>query len=302
MSNTNDAPVPSAIAPLAVTAGKPFTSTAFAEFMDDDGDTATYTAPMVTHAPAGGSAGSPVARPSWLSFDATARVFSGTAPLDGADGVWTVPVIGTDGGDGSVSATANFVLTVNAAPTPSFSIAATSTAGTADPVVFTVTRTNTEADRAVSVSIDITNADGYVTASARETLAFGTGVNSLAIRLPRANPNTKHDSDGDTITATLATSADYTIGTGTASLNVIDIHPAFDLGQTPVVAQTTSGGQAGGDITFTVNRIGSNTGAATAGDGQRHGDQPRGCGGSGAGDGGLCRGRDVRHHHRRLEG
>ena len=261
ITGVNDAPVPSAIAPLAVTVGKPFTSAAFAEFMDDDGDTATYTAPMATHAPAGGSAGSPIARPAWLEFDATARVFSGTAPLDGADGVWTVPVIGTDGGDGSVSATANFVLTVNITPTPSFSIAATSTASTADPVEFTVTRTNTEVDRAVSVNIDITNADGYVTAPARETLAFGKGVNSLAISLPRASPNTKYDSDGDTITATLATSADYIIGTASASLAVVDIHPAFDLGQTPVVAQTTSGGQAGGDITFTVNRIGSNTGA-----------------------------------------
>ena len=229
------------------------------EFTDDDGDTATYTAPMATHAPAGGSAGSPVARPSWLSFDATARVFSVTAPLEGADGVWTVPVIGTDGGDGTVSATANFVLTVNAAP--NFSIAVKSTAATADPVVFTVTRTNTGSSGAVSVSIGITNAGGYVTAEDTETLAFGTGVNSLDISLPRANPNTKHGA-GDTITATLAAGTDYTIGTASsASLAVIDIHPAFGLGQTPVVAQTNSGGVADGDITFTVNRIGSNPGA-----------------------------------------
>ena len=488
ITGANDAPVPSSINPVAVTAGGSILSTQFAEFTDPDGETATYTAPEATYAPADGSASSTMNRPAWLDFDATNRGFTGTAPATGADGVWTVPVIGADGGDPTVTVSTNFVLTVNApgddapnamddpetgtiaitehasnavtgnvftndtgltdtrdtrtlvgyshggtydaanaitdntgrsgtygslsidasggfsyeiddtpvgaadrlrqgqtetdvftyrvsdkasgspyndatititvtgendapkvvteiadttltladtvsfmaafsdvdadpltygmtcnpscpswlmldattgafsntgtltrgvwqitvtasdqrSPTPgmamddftltvavpSFSIAATSTMSTADPVIFTVTRSTPAVPNAVDVNIDITNADGYVTAQAQETLMFGMGMDSLPLSLPRASPNTKHDSDGDTITATLATDAAYDIGTAAATLAVIDIHPAFDLGQTPAVAQTTTtGAQAGGDITFRVNRIGSNTGA-----------------------------------------
>ena len=117
VTGANDAPVPTAAPSQTVVAGGQFTSTAFAAFTDADGDIPIYTAPNVTHTPEGGSPGNAMARPAWLNFNALTRVFSGMAPATGANGAWTVPVIGTDGGDSTVTvnATTPFVLTVTAA-------------------------------------------------------------------------------------------------------------------------------------------------------------------------------------------
>ena len=81
-----------------------FPATTFAD--DDAGDTLTYTA-----AQSDGSA-----LPSWLSFNATTRTFSGT-PQAAHVGTLTVRVTANDGNGGSVSDT--FDITVNRAPTAS---------------------------------------------------------------------------------------------------------------------------------------------------------------------------------------
>ena len=91
----NDAPVvANAIADQGATQGSPFTFPfAGNTFNDvDTGDTLNYAATL--------SNGSPL--PSWLSFDAATRTFSGT-PANGDVGSIAVKVTATDGGNASVS-------------------------------------------------------------------------------------------------------------------------------------------------------------------------------------------------------
>ena len=122
LAAVNDAPVlANAIADQSATQDSPF-SFQFASnvFTDADaGDTLTYTATL-----AGGAA-----LPSWLSFNAATRTFSGT-PLNGDVGSISVNVTATDGSSASVSDT--FVISVanvNDAPTGSVTISGTPTQG-----------------------------------------------------------------------------------------------------------------------------------------------------------------------------
>src|SRR6185436_2318024 len=100
--NTNDAPVlANAIADRAASEDSAFSLTLPANtFADvDAGDTLSYGATL-----ANGNA-----LPSWLSFNAATRTFSGT-PLNGDVGTISVRVTATDGASASVSDT--FDLTV----------------------------------------------------------------------------------------------------------------------------------------------------------------------------------------------
>jgi VCBS repeat-containing protein len=112
ITGTNDAPiVASAIADRTITAGSPFTYTIAANaFTDvDAGDTLTYTATLAK--------GDPL--PSWITFDAVNRQFSGT-PSSGTSSL-SVKVTATDLTGASVSDT--FALTVNNVPTLANTIA-----------------------------------------------------------------------------------------------------------------------------------------------------------------------------------
>ncbi|CAK0774718.1 hypothetical protein CCP2SC5_650016 [Azospirillaceae bacterium] len=80
-------------------------------FTDPDGDALTYAAQIVT----GGNVQS---LPSWLSFDAVTRTFSGTVPTDAPS--LTIRVIANDGREGNVGS--DFTLTVNHAPTANIQI------------------------------------------------------------------------------------------------------------------------------------------------------------------------------------
>nr|WP_245217012.1 putative Ig domain-containing protein [Neoroseomonas nitratireducens] len=110
VGNTNDAPMlTNAIADRAATEDSAFTyqvpANAFADA--DAGDTLTYTATRADGAPL----------PSWLSFDATTRSFSGT-PANGDVGAISVRVIATDSSGATISD--DFTLTIantNDAPT-----------------------------------------------------------------------------------------------------------------------------------------------------------------------------------------
>jgi Ca2+-binding RTX toxin-like protein len=100
--NTNDAPtVANAIADRSATEGQAFTYTVPANtFADVDvGDSLSYSASLASGA----------ALPSWLTFDAQTRTFSGT-PTSNAQGLFTVRVTGTDGAN--ASAFDDFVLNV----------------------------------------------------------------------------------------------------------------------------------------------------------------------------------------------
>jgi hypothetical protein len=110
VGNVNDAPtVANAIADQTATEDQAFTfqfaSDVFADV--DDGDTLTYAATL-------GDGGS---LPSWLTFDAATRTFSGT-PANGDVGTVSVKVTATDGSNGSISDTFDVTIgNVNDAPT-----------------------------------------------------------------------------------------------------------------------------------------------------------------------------------------
>jgi hypothetical protein len=102
VTNTNDAPtVANLIADRTATEDLPFSFQFAANtFSDADvGDTLTYSAQL-----ADGSA-----LPSWLSFDATTRTFSGT-PENGDVGTISIDVIANDGNGGTVTATFAIVI------------------------------------------------------------------------------------------------------------------------------------------------------------------------------------------------
>lgn len=103
--NTNAAPVAAQQLPDArVNAGTPWSFTLASDaFTDADGDVLAYSATL-----ADGNA-----LPSWLSFDAATRTFSGT-PQGGAVGTLNLRITGADGG--GLSASSNLVLTI--APPP----------------------------------------------------------------------------------------------------------------------------------------------------------------------------------------
>ncbi|HET9868548.1 MAG TPA: putative Ig domain-containing protein, partial [Nitrospira sp.] len=110
VANTNDAPtVANPIGDQLATEDSPFSFTVPADVFEDvdAGDSLTYSATLVD--------GSPL--PTWLSFDATTRTFSGT-PLNGDVGSIDIKVSAVDGASASASNT--FALTIastNNAPT-----------------------------------------------------------------------------------------------------------------------------------------------------------------------------------------
>jgi Ca2+-binding RTX toxin-like protein len=110
VANTNDAPtLANAIADQSAAEDSPFSFTvpagAFADV--DAGDTLTYSASL--------SNGDPL--PSWLSFDAVTRTFSGT-PSNGNVGTVSVRVTATDGASASASDVFDIaVVNTNDAPT-----------------------------------------------------------------------------------------------------------------------------------------------------------------------------------------
>ncbi|WP_116453721.1 beta strand repeat-containing protein, partial [Pokkaliibacter plantistimulans] len=107
--NTNDVPTSAGIADQAASEDSAFRFTVPAgTFSDvDTGDSLTYTATL-----ADGSA-----LPSWLSFNATTRTFSGT-PTNGDVGSLSIKVTATDGSNASVSSSFSLTVTnVNDAPT-----------------------------------------------------------------------------------------------------------------------------------------------------------------------------------------
>jgi hypothetical protein len=107
VSNTNDAPVvATALADQSFAEDSPVAFTLPANsFSDADGDTLTYTATLADG----------TALPTWLSFDATSRSFSGTPPLN-YTGTLSVKVTASDG-TATVSDTFNIVVSnTNDAP------------------------------------------------------------------------------------------------------------------------------------------------------------------------------------------
>jgi fibronectin-binding autotransporter adhesin len=202
VTNTNDAPIAAPIAAQSATEDNAFNFAVPSNtFTDADvGDTLSYTATLAD--------GSPL--PSWLSFDAATRTFSGT-PANGDVGAISVRVTATDGSNASVSG--DFTLTVtntNDAPT-AIGIAA-QRANDDTPFDFTVPPdTFTDVDAGDTLSFTATLADGsalpsWLTFDATTRTFSGTpttsDVGAISVRVTATDGSNASASSDFTLTVT----------------------------------------------------------------------------------------------------
>ncbi|NBQ44286.1 MAG: hypothetical protein EBU23_17960, partial [Mycobacteriaceae bacterium] len=242
--------VANAIADQTAVATVPFTLTFPTNtFVDPEGQTLTYTATMSDD----------TALPSWLTFNAGTRTFSGT-PASGDAGTLTVKVTATDNGSPNLfgSLTFNITTSVDSTP-PTISIGSPS-----------VSLTNTGA-----VTYTVTYADANFSSS---TLANG---NITLNKTGTANGSVAVTGSGTTRTVTISSiTGDGTLGisiaAGTASDTTGNLAPAagpsttFTVDNTaptisigsPSVSSTTSG-----PVTYTVTYADANFSSSTLANG-----------------------------------
>ena len=113
--------------------------------------------------------------------------------------------------------------------------------------VFTLTRAQGDASRALEVSVTVTDADGVLASTAPASVTFGAGAATATLRLGTDDDET--DEPGATLTLTLADGDDYDLGTpseATVTVQDNDATPRVTLVLTP-----TSIAEAGGVSTVT---------------------------------------------------
>ena len=252
VTNTNDAPtVANAIADQTIaedsTLNFQFASDVFSDV--DAGDSLTYTATL--------SNGS--ALPSWLSFNAATRTFSGT-PTNSDVGALDVTVTATDGGQ----ATATDTFTLSVMPITSISISTTdfiaeegSSTG-----AFTLTRAGSLTN---SLTVDLQfsgtaqNGSDYDTIS--QTAVFSAGQESLTLTVnPKKDTNTE---GAETVNAEILSSSDYAIENPSASLEIRDTGYIAAGKVVPLAETFQLNSLPGADITFYLNFLGGNASANT---------------------------------------
>ena len=249
ISNTNDAPtVAHAIADRNATEDLAFSFTvpgnSFADV--DVGDTLIYSATLSDDTPL----------PSWLSFDAATRAFSGT-PLNGDVGTIHVKVTATDGSSASVSDTFDItVANTNDAPTvtsngggstASVSIAENSTAVTTvvapDVDVGDVVGFSLSGDDAALFAIDSNGHLAFKTAPDFEAPASKLGTNTYLVSVITSDGH--GGSDSQDLTVSVTNLAGVTINGGIGS-DVIDATHGIG-GVFPTGEEDTLNGSGGND-------------------------------------------------------
>ncbi len=216
VSGANNAPtVANAISNQTATVGTALSYVFPANtFFDADGHSLTYSA----------TKGDGSALPSWLTFTATTRTFSGT-PTAADVGTLSVKVTASDSNSGTVSGT--FDITVSA-PTPTITIAAgTSPVTEGTNADFTVTASPAPTNAlTVDVSVAEATEGDYVAAGDEgdDTVTFT--ANSTTATFSVATVGDSDDEPDGSVTVTLKDGTDYTLGTTTsASVTVNDDDP-----------------------------------------------------------------------------
>ena len=113
--------------------------------------------------------------------------------------------------------------------------------------VFTLTRAQGDASRALVVSVQVTDADGVLASAAPMNVNFGAGAATATLRLGTDDDET--DEPGATLTVTLADGAAHDLGAPSAATVTVqdnDATPTVTLVLTP-----TSIAEAGGVSTVT---------------------------------------------------
>ncbi|PPC74484.1 hypothetical protein C4K68_25555, partial [Pokkaliibacter plantistimulans] len=230
VTNVNDAPTAGVISAQSATEDSSFSFTVPAgTFSDvDAGDSLTYTATL-----ADGSA-----LPSWLSFNATTRTFSGT-PTNDDVGAISIKVTATDGSDAAVSSSFSLtVANVNDAPTAGVISAQSATEDSR--FSFTVpTNTFSDVDAGDSLTYTATLADGsalpsWLSFNAATRTFSGTPTNddvgSLSIRVTATDGSDAAVSSSFTLTVANVNDAP-TAGTIAAQTTAEDSAFSFTLPQ-----------------------------------------------------------------------
>ena len=176
-------------------------------FNDADGDSLTYSATQSDNS----------ALPSWLSFIAGTRTFSGT-PQSTDTGTVSVKVTANDGNSGTVSDT--FDIVVSAAPTPTVTVTGLTSVTEGNDAIFTLAfspqlTTNLTVNFTSSASGDFFSANSLTVAS----LIVPSGNSSWRFR-PTMLDDSLDEPDGS-ITVTVNTGTGYTPGNPSSATIIV---------------------------------------------------------------------------------
>jgi Ca2+-binding RTX toxin-like protein len=242
VANTNDAPIlGSAIADQTATEDAIFTFTLPANtFTDvDAGDILTYSAKLET-----GNA-----LPSWLTFNAVTRTFSGT-PTNSEVGTLNIKVTATD----KAGATANdtFVLKVLDTPDPGILSFSNATYSVKEDAIATVTiiRSN-GSDGKINATISLSNGTAIAPADYNNnpiTVSFAPGQTSQTVNIPIVNDGLIEGNETLNLRLTNPT-GNASIGTqSTAVLTIIDNDTSSGVNVTGNSGIDIINGSPGNDI------------------------------------------------------
>ena len=209
----NNAPrVANAIPNQTATAGTGFSFQFPANtFSDADSDSLTYTA----------AKSDDTALPSWLTFTAVTRTFSGT-PQAAHAGTLSVKVTANDGNSGTVSDTFDIVVS-NAAPTtPTITIAGGSAVTEGTAASFTLTASPAPS-ASLSVKLTVAQSGSFVASGhlgSSKTVSIGTS-GTATYTVPTQADTT--DEPNGSVTVTVNTGTGYTVGSpSSATVTVND--------------------------------------------------------------------------------
>ena len=225
-----DSPVPDLTATVGVAFSYQIPADTFSD--PDSGDTLTYSAPNL---------------PSWLSFDAGTRTFSGTPVSAGTS---TVTVRATDDSSESWTTDDMFDIVVGAAPIPEITVARTGspvTEGTG--VTFTVSADPAPVSN-LTVNYTVGDAPGadFVSSTNQgdKTVTMTTG-GSATITVPTVADG--NDEPSSPITVTIDSGTGYTVGTAGSATETVEDNDATVV----TLAGTAGDVTEGGTRTFTVS-------------------------------------------------
>ena len=241
----NNAPrVANAIPNQTATAGTAFSFQFPANtFSDADSDSLTYTA-----AKSDGTA-----LPSWLTFTAVTRTFSGT-PQAAHVGPLSVKVTANDGNSGTVSDTFDIVVS-NAAPTtPTITIAGGSAVTEGTAASFTLTASPAPSAN-LDIRVNVTQSGSFVASGDRgtKTVTIASGQTSKTFTVPTQGNST--DEPNGSVTATVNIGTGYTVGPASSATVTIRDDDTAEVGPTPFISLSLTSGDGrctyqNADLTF----------------------------------------------------
>ena len=203
-ANTAPTVTPSTPGPYIAGTGGSFDVSA--DFSDSDGNTLMYALGTVS----GPVAGAVRLRDSTVTVGTTATA-----------GRYSIPVVATDNGMPPLSVSHTYQVVVNAPALPSVSISAVNASVTEGmPATFTVTAT-TAPSSDLTVNVSVTDSGNFISGMAPTTVMIPATMTTATLTVATDDDST--DEVNGTLTATVETGADYTVGSpASASVAVND--------------------------------------------------------------------------------